>query len=106
VPVREHLLAADHVSIPGIKPGPDRAVPLSQPRAGQRDAPRIERRDSHQLTGHAFHPNDHSGHNLVHIAREPLQLSDVADLSTVALCTFLLIFAPLATFLYRRRTTG
>jgi hypothetical protein len=42
----------------------------------------------------------------VHIAREPLQLSDVADLSTVALCTFLLIFAPLATFLYRRRTTG
>jgi hypothetical protein len=35
VPVREHLLAADHVSIPGIEPGADRGVALSQPRPGQ-----------------------------------------------------------------------
>ena len=40
VPVREHLLATDHVSIPGIQPGADHGVTLSQLRAGQR-MPRV-----------------------------------------------------------------
>ena len=61
VPVREHLLATDHVSIPGIKPGPDRGIPPSQLRPGQGDTSRIERRDGQQLTGHASHPSHHSG---------------------------------------------
>ena len=52
-------LAADHVSIPGIKPRADHGVTLSQLRPGQRDAPRVERRDRHQLPGHAPHPSDH-----------------------------------------------
>ena len=60
VPVREHFLAADHVSIPGIKPGADHGVALSQLRAGQRNAPRVQRRDRHQLTGHALHPSGHA----------------------------------------------
>jgi hypothetical protein len=42
VPVREHLLEADHVSIPGIEPGADRGVALSQLRPGQGNAPRVE----------------------------------------------------------------
>ena len=35
VPVREHLLAADHISIPGIEPGADHGIALSQLRTGQ-----------------------------------------------------------------------
>ena len=57
VPVREHLLAADHVSIPGIKPRADRRIPPSQLRPRQRDAPRVERRERHQLPGHAPSPS-------------------------------------------------
>ena len=30
VPVRQHLLATDHVSIPGVKPRADRGIPPSQ----------------------------------------------------------------------------
>ena len=61
VPVGEHLLATDHVSVPGIKPGADHGVALSQLRTGQGDAPCVERCDGQQLTGHASHPSGHSG---------------------------------------------
>ena len=61
VPVGEHLLATNHVSVPGIKPGADHGVALSQLRTGQGDAPCVERCDGQQLTGHASHPSDHSG---------------------------------------------
>ncbi len=57
VPVREHLLAADHVRVPGIEPGADHGQPRRQLRARQGNAPGIERSDDQQLTGHASHPS-------------------------------------------------
>ena len=58
VPVREHLLEAGHVHVPGIKPGADHGVAVGQARAGHGDASCVERCDGQLLTGHASHPSD------------------------------------------------